>query len=263
MATLRTLKCIATGSALAMTLQAVSFLAVEPRVNLEPLGTLELVAPAAAQSKGITYRPPNRLTRAIRTGGTGARGCTNLPGITLMPLVPSNHIGQTLAQRPTFLAYAAGVTAVEFTLVEPNVQKPLWVQTVKPDAQGMVRVELPTTAPELDAGKMYRWSVAVICNPNRRSQDVFAQSWIQRVEPSSELNQRLKAAGSAQEKARIYAETGFWYDAIALLAKENQTNPANSAVRADLSALLEQVNLANLVIRSPQTTQVVKSQPAQ
>ncbi|MDX2243863.1 MAG: DUF928 domain-containing protein [Leptolyngbyaceae cyanobacterium bins.302] len=262
MPTFRSLKFIATGSALAMVLQTISLLPLETRFVVEPLGVLELTPTALAKdSKRITYRPPVKLKRAIRTGGTGARGCNQLGRVEVMPLVPNNHVGQTLSKRPTFLAYVSGAKAVEFTLVEPNVEKPLVVKTVEPDAQGLVRIELPETAPDLAVGKDYRWSVSVVCNPNRRSNDVFAQSWIQRVESSAELQQKLSTASSEQERARIYAEVGVWYDAIAALTKANQSNPHNLDIRNDLTALLNQENLNQIGFNLPQSPQTVTSQP--
>lgn len=261
MATFRSLKFIATGSALAMVLQTLSFFTPETRVAVEPFGVLEFTpAVLAKESKRITYRPPSKLKRAIRTGGTGARGCDRLSRIEVMPLVPSNHVGQTLLKRPTFLAYVSGAKTLEFTLVEPNIEKPLVVKTVEPDAQGLVRVELPETAPDLAVGKDYRWSVAVVCNPNRRSNDVFAQSWIQRVESSTELQQKLSIVSSEQERARIYAEAGVWYDAIAALTKANQSNPNNLEIRSDLTALLNQENLNRIGSNLPKSPQTLTSQ---
>lgn len=253
MATNRILRPIAGGSALAVLLQSMLFMAADTQIAIQPLGLIELMPAASAQqNRGITYRPPNRLTRATRTAGTGVRGlCHQLSRIEVTPLVPNNHIGQTLSKRPTFLAYVAGAKSAEFTLVEPNVEKPLLVKTVTPDAQGIVRVELPESLPDLAIGKNYRWSVAVVCNPNRRSGDVFAQSWIQRVEPSAALTQKLSTTNSKLEQARVYAEAGVWYDAIATLTQANQADPNNSIIRSDLSALLSQVQIRNIVVAAP------------
>lgn len=264
MAPFRALKLLAAGSTLAVVLQGVSFLAGEPHTTSLQVGGLELMPAALAQSKGITYRPPNKLKRAIRTNGTGARGvCNRLGQIEVLPLVPKEHVGQTVSKRPTFLAYVAGAKSVEFALVEPGVVKPLVVKTVEPNAQGLVRVDLPETVPDLAVGKDYRWSVSVVCNPNRRSNDVFAQSWIQRVEPSTQLTQKLTKLESKQEQARVYAESGFWYDAIATLTNASQANPGNLDIRSDFAALLDQEELNSKVSAPAQNSQALNTQPVQ
>jgi len=271
MTTFRILKSIATGSALTLVLQGMSLLATETHLAIQPFGDLALVPAAtakdtnfikgnSAENKGITYKPPVTLKRAIRTSGTGSRGCDQVNQVAMIPLVPNNHIGQTLAPRPTFLAFVTGAKSVEFTLVEPNVEKPLMVKTVQPDAQGFVRVELPSTAPDLAIDKTYRWSIAVVCNPNRRSSDIFAQSWIQRIQPSTELSQQLATAASDQERARLYANASIWYDAIATLTTATQANPGNAQIRGDLMGLLNQVNLNNVVLNLPPQPPALTSQ---
>lgn len=246
MARFRTVPAMATASALALGLQAIAVLPVETQTSFVRLSGLELTPPASAQqSRGISYRPP-KLKRAIRTAGTGSRGCDKLNRVTILPLVPDNHVGLTVSPRPTFMAYVVGAKSAEFTLVEPGVNQPLVMKTVQPNAKGIVKVELPATSPDLIAGKDYRWSIAVVCNPNRRSQDIYAQGWIQRSPLSNELGKALVSTKSAQVRARLYAEAGMWYDAISTLSSANSIDPKNSAVREDLAALLNQVGLPNI-----------------
>lgn len=234
-----------------------------PTLSLLPVPTqtaLQLNAPGFASTTSatqtISYKPP-KLKRAIRTAGTGARGeCNNVSQVTVLPIVPDNHVGFTTAARPTFMAYVSGAKSAEFTLVKPGTREPVAVQTVQPDANGIVRVELPATTTELSPGKDYRWSMAVVCNPNRRSQDVFAQSWIQRIAVSGDVTKRLATADSDHVRARVYAEAGLWYDAIATLAKANALDPKNAALREDFIALLNQAKLTSIatkLLNVPQT----------
>ena len=262
MPTVRSLQTITASVFLAVAVQGVSSV-LPPTIEQSGVGSIELLPSAIAKSsKRINYTPPGTLKRAIRTGGTGSRGCAQLGRVTVMPLVPSNHIGQTQSSRPTFLAYVSGAQSVEFALTEPKVEKPLLVQTVTPDANGIVRVQLPETAPELAIGKDYRWSIAVVCNPNRRSNDVYAQSWIQRTAVTPELEKNLTATPSGLERARLYANAGFWYDAIATLTHALQTNPNQPEAQADFADLLRQANLSDLGITGPTAKPTVTSQSA-
>ncbi|MBF2029769.1 MAG: DUF928 domain-containing protein [Oscillatoriales cyanobacterium C42_A2020_001] len=258
----RTVPAMATASALAVGLQAIAVLPVETQSSFARLSGLELTPSAfAQQSRGISYKPP-KLKRAIRTAGTGSRGCDKFNRVTILPLVPDNHVGLTASPRPTFMAYLVGAKSAEFTLVEPGVNKPLAVKTVQPNAKGIVKVELPTTTPDLIADKDYRWSIAVICNPNRRSQDIYAQGWVQRVPITNELGKAIASTRSDQVRARLYAEAGMWYDAIAILSSANATDPKNSAVREDLAALLNQVGLPNIASTFQDGLQTARLQPA-
>ncbi len=249
----RTVKLIATGLVSAVFLQSVNLLPSDRQAFSPSLATLDLMPPALA-SDGIRYRPP-KLKRAIRTAGTGSRSlsCDRASRTTLTLLVPDNHVGLTTEARPTFLASVSGVKSAEFSLVEPGVAKPIFVQTVQPNAQGLVRVEMPKTAPELVAGKEYRWSLAVVCNPRRPSEDIYTQSLIQRIQLASATQQQLTTAKSDQERGRIYADAGIWYDALAVLSQGN-ANPATSAANQDFATLLNQVGL-NLGVTKPQAAQ--------
>ncbi|EKQ70612.1 protein of unknown function DUF928 [Leptolyngbyaceae cyanobacterium JSC-12] len=263
MAKSRIISTIAAGSALTIGLQVLSVLLPITQASVEGSGLLKLVSAAVAQqNRPISYNPP-KLRRAIRTAGTGSRGCERLSQVTILPLVPDNHVGLTVSPRPTFMAFLAGAKSAEFTLVEPGVNKPLVVQTVQPNSKGIIKVNLPATTPDLVAGKDYRWSVAVICNPKRRSQDIYAQGWIQRVPMSNELGKAIASTRSEQARARLYAEAGMWYDAISTLSNATSADPKNSAIREDLASLLNQVGLPNIAIALESELQTANFQMAQ
>lgn len=208
-------------------------------------GFISAARAETAQTYDFDYEPPNRgMPRT--TQGTGSRGCTLSEPVTVTLLVPNDHTGETISGRPTFFWHVSGKTSVpmEFALVEPGVTKPLFVQQMQVQKRGIMQVQLPQDAPELVTGRKYRWSVSLLCNPNRPSSNVFVQSWIERVAAKPELTQKLFNAQSEQERARIYAASGLWYDALAgISAAEN--------VQARLS-LLAQVGLNQVVVQERQ-----------
>ncbi len=207
------------------------------------------LTPASAQ-----YRPPQRPS-PIRTDGTGSRGCEKTPAVPLTLLVPNNHDGWTVAARPTLAWYMPEARSVEIALTEPGVPKPLLIKQLDAKA-GIAQVSLPADAPELVPGKTYRWSLAMICNPKRRSADVFAQAWIKRVDASAELTRQLAAAKSDRDRSRVYAQNGLWYDALAAIAAAHTANPKDTAIRDELLTLLEQGGLSRIVSQErklPQT----------
>jgi Domain of Unknown Function (DUF928) len=254
--TSRTLRFFAAGAGFALLLQTFSFLPVSSAA----LDSLGLMPPASAKER-IRYKPP-ALRGPIRTAGTGARGCDleKASPVTLMPLVPDRHIGLTASARPTFYWYAKGAKTVEFALVQPGNVKPLIDAKVPVNSDGIAKLELPASAPDLKVGQEYRWSVAVACNPKRRSEDIaYTQAIIKRVELSAQQQQQLDAAQSAQDKGRIYAEAGLWYNALSTLSQASVSDPANQGVKEDLLSLFDQVSLTNSIAKERKITWAVSS----
>lgn len=221
-----------------------------------PLMQVGFISPAhaeTAQTVDFDYEPPNRGMPKT-TQGTGSRGCTLSEPVTVTLLVPNDHTGQTISGRPTFFWHVSDKTSVpvEFALVEPGVTKPLFVQRMQVQKRGIMQVQLPQDAPELVSGRKYRWSVSLLCNPNRPSSNVFVQSWIERVAAQPELSQKLANAQSEIERARIYAASGLWYDALAGISAPDNANGSDRAISQARLSLLTQVGLNQVVVQERQ-----------
>lgn len=166
----------------------------------------------------VTYNPPQRrkVTKS-RTTTSGSRGCNNpsLFNAKAHLFAPEDHVGLTTSSHPTFFWYVETDSAVKvrFTLVEPGVAKPIvdLQQTVL--TSGIGRLHLPQELPQLTQGKVYRWTVALICNPKRPSQNAYAYSFIERVPQPIHITQYLKVDDT--KRASIYAQEEIWYDALA------------------------------------------------
>ena len=199
------------------------------------------------------YVPPNRgIPR--QTQGTGTRGDDQSESVALQLLAPNDHTGQTLSGHPTFFWYVSEIPRepVEFSLVESGVAEPIFVQQIQIQKAGIVRMEMPKNLPELVPGKEYRWSVSLIRNDNRRSDDTFAQSWIKPVPETPELKQQLAAAKSDRERASIYAQAGLWYNALNALSTAQAANPTDPSIREDFLSLLAQAGLTEVVVQERQ-----------
>jgi hypothetical protein len=102
----------------------------------------------------------------------------------------------------------------------------------------------------LEVGKRYRWSVALVCNADRRSNDVFAQSWIERVATDGLGQQVVNATPTQQIEA--YAKAGLWYDALRIAAMANATSSVSVGLDGEFQALLEQGGLPEIVAQLQQ-----------
>lgn len=223
---------------------------------LEGISNHPITAPAFAIPQtdiSFSYVPPQRGVPR-RTQGAGSRGCTQSQIVELALLVPNDHTAQTLSSHPTFSWYLSTVPSepLEFALVKSGVAEPIFVKQLQVQKPGIVQLELPKNLPELVLNQEYRWSVTLICNPERRSNDTFAQSWIKRVPSSPELEQQLALATTQRDRAAIYARAGLWYDALNLLIVAQAADSPDSSLQADFLMLLEQAGVTGIPLQVPQ-----------
>ncbi|HAX78070.1 MAG TPA: hypothetical protein DCY88_20170 [Cyanobacteria bacterium UBA11372] len=218
--------------------------------SLSVLGVLASISqtsfPASANAAQVKqYVPPSNRERLQRTEGGGSRGCTNAAPVSLSLLTPKDHIARTVSAHPTFLWHISDATSAPlvFTLTERGANQPIFQQQLKADRAGIMRLEIPPTAPRLEEGKEYRWTVTLVCNEKRPSENVYARAWIERVATPSNLDQKLAAASSEGDRAAIYAQSGLWYDAVATLDRVRTANPYEKQASNLFVSLLEQVGL--------------------
>jgi hypothetical protein len=204
-------------------------------------------AKAAAQSAA---RPPSRpvyqppaLNKPTRTVGGGSRGTRDK--VPALFVVAPEHVGQTTSASPSLFYFVDRVPdpsiRVEFTLLDADGVEPLVEKMLPtPKRAGVHRVRLSDFDVKLDPGAEYEWSVALVLDPNERSKDIVATSWIDRVPESADLKSRIAAEGAS---AATYADAGLWYDAIAALSDQIDGDPSNVQLAEQRADLLRQVGL--------------------
>ena len=181
----------------------------------------------------------------------GPRCSSYEPPIGLTALVPDSTIGITLAEYPTFFFYLpdANLEGVkgEFTL-ENEKKEVIYYKTVLLKASdSIIRVELSDapSLPPLEVGKSYNWAFSLVFDKFDRSDSKYVTGWIKRIEPNSELQQKLGTA-PRQEQPAIYAKNGIWYEALASLAQLRCASPSDSTITSDWESLLQQVGLPEI-----------------
>ena len=225
-----------------------------PGVAAEPqpgAAAKQPVAAAETQPPGaLVYVPPKTGAPRGRVGG-GARGGAQGPSgggpVSLSVLAP-DHPGLTVEAQPTLYWYLSrsANAPVEFTIMTDETTRPLFETRISESGQpGVQRVRLADYGVHLDPGVAYRWYVALVPEPARRSRDVLAGGVIERVEPPSGLEAKLSKAPAA-DAPRIFAEAGIWYNAIASLSALIEASPRDAALKEQRAVLLEQVGLKNV-----------------
>jgi hypothetical protein len=191
------------------------------RFSLSGLALASMLSVQGAIAQSITYIPrTQRSEKPKESQASTSRGCPyNLSGL-VVPLAPSTHVGLTVSARPTLVFELLKRSPVRAKLVVAAIDglQPLVEQPLNVDKPGVKSISLTS---ELEPNKEYIWSVVLICNRVRPSENSSAQALIQRVLPDQKLTEQLKKASSSVERSRIYAANGIWYDALALL----QDNP--------------------------------------
>jgi hypothetical protein len=171
------------------------------------------------------------------------------PDLPFTAITPYVNWGETTAQRPTFwlyLPYAAG--DVEFFLRDDQTQEELFRHTFDVQAAGGIHpFTLPPEAHPLEVDKLYNWQLDFVCHPETGTK-FRATGMVVRREPSEELRAAILAAPPRQ-RAILYAEAGYWYDALEIVARLRYQFPDNPQFAEDWASLLSHpiVELDDLV----------------
>jgi hypothetical protein len=191
------------------------------------------------------YRPPLRGAPGGRVGG-GTRGIGD-EFITLFVLAPK-HVGLTVQGQPTLYWYLSKPTnlPIEVTIIEDQAIYPLLEEQISvPIQPGINCVRLADYGVFLLPGESYRWFIAAIPAADRRSKDIIAGGFIERIETPEALHAKLSQADK-RNYPYIYAELGIWYDTIMAISELIEANPNDMVLRKQRTALLEQVGLSEV-----------------
>lgn len=192
------------------------------------------------------YKPPKRGAPGGRVGG-GTRGESDVQ-LTTQVLAPGRVRGLTSQDQPDLYWYVSQTTKVpiEFTLIDEDGIDPLIETRLPPPTKaGIQRIQLSDFDLRLSPEKMYRWSVALVFDPEHRSKDIVASARIQRALPS-EIPTTLLEQVDAVEATYIQAEAGLWYDAIATISQAIRKSPEEPHFQHMRGALLEQADLVEV-----------------
>jgi Domain of Unknown Function (DUF928) len=197
------------------------------------------------RDKMPVYKPPLRGAPGGRLGG-GTRGGGDQS--LLVSAFAPDHLGLTSHEQPSLYWFLSAPTKypIKFTLIEAKAQKPLVEIPISHAIQpGVQAVRLADYNVRLKTGVQYQWYVAVVTDPEQRSKDIISGGEIERVDLDPGVRTKLEQAGKSNA-AFVYAEEGFWYDALSALADLIATTPGDSIYHKQRAALLSQVGLKEM-----------------
>jgi Domain of Unknown Function (DUF928) len=198
----------------------------------------------AAAADNPVYVPPQRGAPGGRVGGS-TRGTGMVP---LLSALAPDHTGLTVQEQASLFWYLSNSTIypIELTIIDDQTIRPLLERRISgPIQPGIQRVRLGDYGMHLAPGVPYRWSVALVVDPDNRSRDIIAGGIIERIALPEALRAKLARAGKAQTPP-IYAEAGLWYDALEAISDLIDAAPHTPALRQQRASLLEQVGLSEI-----------------
>jgi hypothetical protein len=191
------------------------------------------------------YKPPFRGAPAVRVGA-GTRGADGSVWV-LAALVPE-HPGLTLHAQPVFYWYISRNTShvIELTVVDDESYELLLEKRyTSPLQSGLHSLRLSEHGVHLSPGRMYKWFVALVLDPDHRSKDITAGGGVKRIHPTETLQKKLDHADK-ESIPNIFAEAGIWYDALSALSEMIDAAPDNAELRRKRALLIEQVGLPKI-----------------
>jgi len=196
----------------------------------------------ASSSQEPLYRPPQRGAPGGRVGG-GTRG-PSMDSPLLWALVP-DHVGLSTEVQPQLVWYLSKATAypLEFTLIDEQGVTPVIEKRLSsPVEAGIHIIRLGAYDVSLEKGKTYQWFVSLISDPTHRSTDVIAGGMIRVGEVPASVGENVRNAKPV-EAARLWAQAGFWYDAMGVISVGILGSPSDPEMHALRASLLEEVDL--------------------
>jgi Domain of Unknown Function (DUF928) len=204
-------------------------------VSLEILGLTTLTQPlmppsdVAIAAPRRPYRRASGAKRGVCPTPTSATPITTAPIAELMAFLPAqrNVADLTTTNAPSFHFYVPDqsdhIANLEFRLDYASGPKrgkgvlnpPLNVPIAK--TPGVVKVQLP---PILEKSTTYAWSLTLRCQ--KTGETVSFKGTVIYQDLAAPIATQLAEARSAQARAAIYAQAGFWLDAVPVLMTDGE-----------------------------------------
>ncbi len=200
------------------------------------------------RDRGAPARGPSLATR-----GEICLDPENRPSLT--SLLPHNAIATAFGADTDiplslwFYIPETGAAGAELTIVS-DLGDEIYQQAIAlPENPGTIQVTLPKyqadgTTPTFEAGTLYYWDFALICDPSDRGDDVLLGGGIQRLDASPDFLAQLDTvADDPLAQAELYAAAGAWQETIALAATLRPQNPnawTELLSSVDLASVAEQ-----------------------
>lgn len=192
------------------------------------------------------YQPPKRGAPSIRVGG-GTRGTAN--AMPVLNVLAPDHVGLTANKQPTLNWHISTPSSMrlEILVVNEDEMDPVFelVLDSKKLKKGLQSLNLADYGVKLKPGLPYQWSVSLVAEKGRPSGDIMSSGMIQVKTLPKSIKAKLKKA-SSYDDVFIYANEGYWYDAISQISALIDKDPSSNTLKQQRAQLLKQIGLLDL-----------------
>jgi hypothetical protein len=219
--------------------------------------------PSSWSGTANNYQPPRNIGKPVHRLPGGVRGGEIIGLIPVLPEVEQYAFGVTVEAYPTFLIYIPSLNP-EFKYAQFSLKDSQGNEIYKSDfllntSNQIVSISLPNEAGliPLEINQDYEWSFSLSSDVLRISTTrMIGSGLIRRVELPLELRYQQPLTMTANDKwsrltrARLYAESGIWYDSAAIFAQLYREYPDDLFIREDWERLLQSAEL-NYLVQKP------------
>lgn len=204
--------------------------------------------PQSGTVSGVTFEPPTDDRLDDSAGGAtrpAAMKCRQdeTSEMPLSALLPERQIGLTSAERPSFFVYVPPTSASEayFSLKDDNNIE-IYNTLVPIAGAGILRVELPASAPALERDRTYRWQLGLLCQPVQTDLP-WVEGQVRRIVPEQTRPANFETLPII-EQATWTAEVGLWHDTLTALADRYAEEPEDTVLSQNWTSLLGSAGLS-------------------
>lgn len=199
----------------------------------------------AAPHANITYQS---MVNSIPTRHIG-RGkpdfCQALPAVKedfILQVLTPPQTGLTFSAQPTLYWLVSKPIAANFIfhLARIDSEQPLLNETLFlaiPQA-GIQSLSLNQYPISLEKNIEYKWSITLVCDSPNRANRIFTEGRIKYVQPNFD---------TTPPNFALYAQHGFWYDALDTISKLISNYSTNKTFRQARALLLQQGELPEVL----------------
>ncbi|WP_107667086.1 DUF928 domain-containing protein [Cyanothece sp. BG0011] len=201
--------------------------------------------PIKAQT--ITYIPPRQdKEKPQKSQSSATRGCRQDLSDVVTMIAPTDHVAHTSLAQPTlFYSVARKIeNKALLTIAKTDGRSALVDTEISLNEPGIKTYEFPSNI-NLEKTEYYIWTITIVCNSQRPSDNIEVQTILKRVPQKEELSNQLLQQKTALEKSQYSASIGLWYDALYYLYPFD-----SKKAEPYVQKLLEQINLNNMVLET-------------
>lgn len=149
-----------------------------------------------------------------------------------------HHVNETDETTHTIDSQDCFVGQLRVILTEDQKDTTTIFQTKVTMKSGLSSFKLPIAA-SLQPSKSYRWEITLPDQQNELEEEVIVSGWIMYSPPEVSLQKSLMRALTTRDRAKIYAEAGYWFEAINDYTRWLKLNPNDLKTRSARNEILK------------------------